>query len=348
MWLLIPSMGSGSAPARAGSNLDLKSLFPDTGRSVWWNGKSRSPPTLESEYLFWPTAQAHDSTGERGPGFSATDNHYKPHDLPTAANQWRTPDAPGAGGPRNRQGSIGQGHQTTIGEQAEHWQTPATDSFRSRGGDRRDEMGLDQEARNWSTPTTHDEHERYEKHAQGGTPLTAQAHLWASPQARDFRSGETIENYGNPRPLNEQVVNWSTPRAEDSESCGNHPGREGDSLTGQTKLWNTPHGMSNHDFRGKTGGCGGGEFAKQANDWEPTSDSSRPGPPLEGGKSCWCGDPGCALPGHRRKLNPIFVTWLMGWPLWWLLSVPEPLGRLGMASYLSKQRTHLSRLLAAS
>jgi hypothetical protein len=29
------------------------------------------------------------------------------------------------------------------------WQTPATDSFRSRGGDRKDEMGLDQEARNF-------------------------------------------------------------------------------------------------------------------------------------------------------------------------------------------------------
>jgi len=27
------------------------------------------------------------------------------------------------------------------------WQTPATDSFRSRGGDRKDEMGLDQQAR---------------------------------------------------------------------------------------------------------------------------------------------------------------------------------------------------------
>jgi hypothetical protein len=29
------------------------------------------------------------------------------------------------------------------------WQTPGTDSFRCRGGDRKDEMGLDQQARNW-------------------------------------------------------------------------------------------------------------------------------------------------------------------------------------------------------
>lgn len=72
------------------------------------------------------------------------------------ATQWRTPDAPGKGGPRNRQGSIGAGHQTTIGEQAEHWQTPATDSFRSRGGDRKDEIGLDQQARFFPTPAQRD------------------------------------------------------------------------------------------------------------------------------------------------------------------------------------------------
>ena len=37
---------------------------------------------------------------------------------------WRTPDSPGAGGSRNRRESVGQGHQTTIAEQAEHWPTP--------------------------------------------------------------------------------------------------------------------------------------------------------------------------------------------------------------------------------
>jgi hypothetical protein len=39
---------------------------------------------------------------------------------------------------------------------AAHWQTPATDNFRSRGGDREDEMGLDRQARTWPTPTAGD------------------------------------------------------------------------------------------------------------------------------------------------------------------------------------------------
>lgn len=59
-----------------------------------------------------------------------------------------------------------------------YWQTPGTDSFRSRGGKRKDEAGLDRQAR-----------------------------LWATPQARDWRSGEVSEatRAKNARPLNEQA-----------------------------------------------------------------------------------------------------------------------------------------------
>lgn len=39
----------------------------------------------------------------------------------------------------------------TLADATEHWQTPATDSFRSRGGERADEPGLDRQAK-WATP----------------------------------------------------------------------------------------------------------------------------------------------------------------------------------------------------
>jgi hypothetical protein len=68
-------------------------------------------------------------------------------------------------------------------------------------------------------------------------------------------------------PLTIAATTWPTARSEDGESCGNHPGAV-DSLTGAARLWNTPHGMSNRDSRGKVGGCGGGQFALQANHWE--------------------------------------------------------------------------------
>jgi hypothetical protein len=49
----------------------------------------------------------------------------------------------------------GDGHQD-LTVMATLWQTPATDSFRSRGGDRADEMGLDQQARFFPTPAARD------------------------------------------------------------------------------------------------------------------------------------------------------------------------------------------------
>jgi hypothetical protein len=50
---------------------------------------------------------------------------------------------------------IQDGRQISTEQAAVIWQTPATDSFRSRGGDRKDEQGLDQQARGWPTPNAH-------------------------------------------------------------------------------------------------------------------------------------------------------------------------------------------------
>lgn len=73
------------------------------------------------------------------------------------------------------------------------------------------------------------------------------------------------------------VSSWPTSRAEDSESCGNHPGAT-DSLTGATRNWLTPHGMNGKDHAGKEGR--GGEFAKQAKNWTtPQAHDVAPGNP---------------------------------------------------------------------
>ena len=45
-----------------------------------------------------------------------------------------------------------KGTQESLTTVVTNWQTPGTDSFRSRGGERKDEMGLDQQARTWATP----------------------------------------------------------------------------------------------------------------------------------------------------------------------------------------------------
>ena len=123
---------------------------------------------LRNQAITWPSPRSEDSeSAGNHPGAvdsltGATRNWLTPHgmhgtdhmgktgrggEFAKQVTNWRTPDAPGTGGPRNRQGSRDAGHQITIAEQAELWQTLATDSFRSRGGDWKDEMGLDQQAR---------------------------------------------------------------------------------------------------------------------------------------------------------------------------------------------------------
>jgi hypothetical protein len=111
---------------------------------------TRKPGTggkiLAEEARNWPTARQEDgeSCGNH-PG--ATDS------LTGATAKWATPAVPNGGRTSNTSNyrEDGSKQQVDLGAQVSLWQTPATDSFRSRGGDRKDEQGLDQQARFWPT-----------------------------------------------------------------------------------------------------------------------------------------------------------------------------------------------------
>lgn len=152
--------------------------------------------------------------------------------------------------------------------------------------------------RQWPTPIVSDDKRGdRERDGQRGIGLTqvARESQWPTPTERDYK-GSSIDpqrSDGKSRlsHLDSAVQHWpppmwATPRAEDGESCGNHPGAE-DSLTGQSRsfrpgqamstrggesshdvqtshpLWITPHGFANTDRTGRTAGAGG-EFQKQA------------------------------------------------------------------------------------
>ena len=69
--------------------------------------------------------------------------------------QWPTPNTPSGGG--NLMATPKHTGAIDLEGAAELWQTPAVDSFGSRGGDRKDEMGSDQQARiAWVTPASRD------------------------------------------------------------------------------------------------------------------------------------------------------------------------------------------------
>lgn len=77
-------------------------------------------------------------------------------DLQAAVKQWTTPCA------ADSQGTTAGGKDPAHGARSlradtHKWQTPGSDSFRSRSGNRKHEMGLDRQARTlWPTPTAND------------------------------------------------------------------------------------------------------------------------------------------------------------------------------------------------
>jgi len=76
--------------------------------------------------------------------------------------------------------------------------------------------------------------EKYER--KNGIDPTAGSTPWPTPDCNtsSYSNGKFGEN------LREKAANWPTPRSEDSESCGNHPGAV-DSLTGASRQWATPN-----------------------------------------------------------------------------------------------------------
>lgn len=170
-----------------------------------------------------------------------------------------------------------------------------------------------------------------------------------------------------------KVAMWPTARAEDSESCGNHP-EATDSLTGATSSWQTP---ATDSFRSRGGdrkdeqgldqqarlwttpqtsdtngagahGDGGADLRTQVGSWAtPTSRD------VKDGENCSLPTnsllsrqaPRSLIAGEKssqstRRLNPRFVEWLMGLPNGWVSAE-----RINLESWETASCLLLSRLL---
>lgn len=125
-------------------------------------------PTLEGLASEW-IAPAADDTSTRSKKYAQGGTA-----LSMQADQWAAPQARDhfpAHSPEYVEAKKAEGHgMRNLNDEAATWQSPATDSFRSRGGDRKEEMGLDQQARTFEAE---------------------QDRAWPGPQSRDYRSGES-------------------------------------------------------------------------------------------------------------------------------------------------------------
>ena len=288
----------------------------------------------QTEAWAWPTPRAEDSesTGAHRGNLDTLNSATRNWE----ASSWMTPKVQDT---RHATASPSEAerHSPTLAAQVTIWQTPAVDSFRSRGGDRKDEMGLDQQARFWPTPNANPEAPNNSTTRENGREaqrltdqcLGTRASAWPTPANRDSR---------DPNLLSYQERSDSTK----GEQLNNFVAHQ----------WKTPHGLQFRPEDGDPGG--GGEFAKQACSWSTDSDSSLPAPQIQFGLTFsqrlrillpLCRQLRRLLPSpyrkagsiFKRKLNPNFVDWLMGWPAGWS-SVDRAYSAEEMELYLSRQR----------
>jgi len=133
----------------------------------------------------WPSPRSEDS--------ESCGNHPEATDSLTGAILfWGTPEASdraNRGSRRHNNPSSERGGQTHLADDVEFWSTP---------------RASENENRTTQNAPSHDG-------INHGQTLAGQTGQWQSPQARDYKSGETISEYGNTRPLSEQVLDPSPP-----------------------------------------------------------------------------------------------------------------------------------------
>jgi len=197
------------------------------------------------------------------------------------------------------------------------------------------ESGSSSSQSEWRTPNTRDHHSQGPRAdaAQRQITLCDQAEQrWPTHRATSGGGNRSAYPDAPYRPgLSELANNWPTARQEDGESCGNHPGAV-DSLTGAAKLWGTPDSPGSGGPRNRQNSPGDGHQVTIAEQAEQKSYRDRSGT-TKGEQLPNFVEHNCASPPapqiqdgqpssesgqtSRRRLNPRFVEWLMGFPASW-------------------------------
>lgn len=164
---------------------------------------------------------------------------------------------------------------------------------------------------NWPTPASADGNRNSVTYCGGNPTLLGQAVLWSTPTHAD--ADKSVATSNDSRNIRSDLERWATPQAysfQDSHIPGHTP------LDRQMKLWPTPRSSDTRS----------GEVSDEV--WNKNSrplteevsrfhrrDQTETGPPSQY----------VSNPPVSPRLNPEFVTWLMGLPEGWeSLTEAEP------------------------
>lgn len=360
MWLHVPSMASQSAPVPEDLTSPCTSQSQDIALCVTLSGKPTQRPLSWRGWKTRPWLRllygtiSQPLTAARGVETwisSLQASRAKAPALPASASGLKMSDGsgPSSGELFAKLGPDGSFLKTSEGCFLSMMDAPSvkfSQTWPARGGlvngecfqqERRAPVIDESACSSWPTPRASASENRTTKHAPShgvthGRTLAGEAGNWATPRARDFRSGKfpnrATSNRRGSDPLNEQVETWLTPMASDSDKCpGGIRGRQS-SLQKQSRNWQTPRAREVGNYQYDRG------------------DKSKPLPTLTGQSLSHHQDLETSIDGQKsspspRTLNPLFVEWLIGWPIGWTDCASAA---TGFTRYVARMRTELSRL----
>jgi hypothetical protein len=240
---------------------------------------------------------------------------------------------------------TGNGFGLSLGAAAAMWPTAATRDYHAQGATHNTAAQSDSLAtvaeKKWPTPMAGTPAQNGNS-AAGNSDFSRKAEelargLWQTPVSDDApdRAKGKINSRGEPK-LSGQAMQWSTPRASDAEKGGPNQtfGAGGIPLPAQTAQWPTPAAQnvkrSSPDSVTRADGKTRMDilhYAAEQGFSHPAPATGPDGPTLSQLLRIWRQLRASVIASHgrgtwrrllksrdKRRLNQIFVEWLMGWP----------------------------------
>lgn len=276
------------------------------------------------------------------------------------ANSWPTPntcpEAPNNS--KNRGNGEIRARDTTqcLGEKAKLWPTPAAaQSMQGQNeadGKRGQTLVGKVRGQNWGTPRVTTNGGLPTNNTGKGSRIEDQVATWPTPTSRPDAPNKNSNQVTGFTSLTEaaQAVSWPTPAARDGKGTNNasYEERGGESKGEQlpnfvAHLWQTPgtdsfrsRGGNRKDEQGLDQQARSHEIwqtprANEAGDYQNHRDGSQT-PTLSGQSRSFAHDPTTPKPGASSSkslpvLNPLFVEYLMNWPMNWTSAVTGSVSR---------------------